>query len=97
MILSLSLSPFLSISLQVCMETCDDVKRYCNLTLDEVVSVDKCTRKSLTLICVPIYVSFLCSYLCPYMCLSHVSLIWVPICVLYVFLYVSLHVSLTVL
>ena len=30
---------------EVCMETCDDVKAYCNLTLGEVVAVDKCTRE----------------------------------------------------
>ena len=29
---------------EVCMETCDDVKAYCNITLGEVVAVEKCTR-----------------------------------------------------
>ena len=31
---------------EVCMETCDDVKTFCNITLDEVVSVKKCTSKN---------------------------------------------------
>eukprot|EP00277_Geminigera_cryophila_P014278 CAMPEP_0179460350 /NCGR_PEP_ID=MMETSP0799-20121207/43429_1 /TAXON_ID=46947 /ORGANISM="Geminigera cryophila, Strain CCMP2564" /LENGTH=140 /DNA_ID=CAMNT_0021262571 /DNA_START=331 /DNA_END=753 /DNA_ORIENTATION=+ len=31
---------------EVCMETCDDVKTFCNITLDEVVSVKKCTKRN---------------------------------------------------
>ena len=31
---------------EVCMETCDNVKAYCNITLDEVVAVKKCTTRN---------------------------------------------------
>lgn len=31
---------------EVCRETCDNVKTFCNLTLDEVVSVSKCTTRN---------------------------------------------------
>jgi hypothetical protein len=31
---------------EVCRETCDNVKTYCNMSLDEVVSVNKCTTRN---------------------------------------------------
>ena len=45
---------------EVCMEQCDDVFAYCNITLDETVSVPKCASKGMYVHAYLVWVLRLC-------------------------------------